>query len=557
MAHERLSPRQKMIGMMYLVLTAMLALNVSKEAVKAFMKVEEGLTKTVKNYDKKNKEIYDMFDQKAAENPVRGGPARDKAQYVKTRADELFNYLQNLKIEIIKTAEGPTSKAIKGNEIDIYAVQKFDDSNVPSQIMIGAKENGKGFDLKVLINDYRDSLIKILDGKNKTIEDALRSSLNTDDGKKEGNTGTPEAWPNNTFQTMPLVAVVAMLSKIQVDVRNAETDVITFLYNEIDKRSFKFNRLVPTVLTNSTYVMDGLDYDARVFFAAVDTTQVPTVKVGNFEMTGKNPDGTDKYEMKGDFQTLQSDETGKGVYKVRAGGAPGPRNWGGLISMNAPDGTVISKPFKATYEVGAQNVVISPTAMNVLYRAIPNPIDVSVPGVGPDKLKVSMNNGNISKGQVKNYKGETFPGTYVAEPSSDHPTPTVQIIVSAEINGKQQTFPPRDFRVRDIPDPVAQFANISGQGSKTRADLLLAPGVLAVLKDFDFDLRFTVTEFKLSFDERGLTVDASSKSNRITDEQKGILNRLTRGKKLFVQDIKAVGPDKKVRDLSPIIIIVN
>jgi gliding motility-associated protein GldM len=557
MAHERLSPRQKMIGMMYLVLTAMLALNVSKEAVKAFMKVEEGLSKTVKNYDAKNKEIYDMFEQKAAENPVRGGPARDRAFNVKTRADELFNYIQGLKIEIIKTAEGPKSKALHGNDIDIYAVEKFDDSNVPSQIMIGAKENGKGFDLRAAINDYRDSLIKIINGRNKTIEDALRASLNTADGKKEGNTGTPEAWPNNTFQTMPLVAVIAMLTKIQVDVRNAETDVITFLYNEIDKRSFKFNRLVPTVLTNSTYVMDGLDYDARVFFAAVDTTQVPTVTVGTYEMTGQNPDGTPKYVMKGDFQTLQPDETGKGVYKIRAGGTPGPRNWGGLISMNAPDGTVISKPFKATYEVGVQNVVISPTAMNVLYRGIKNPIDISVPGVGQGKTHPSMVNGTISEGQMKNSKGEIFPGSYLAEPSSDKPTPTAQIVVSAEINGKQQTFPPRVFRVRDIPDPVGEFAGKSGQGSVGKEELLAQQGVRAVLKDFDFDLQFTVTSFRLSYEDRGLFISKDSNSQYLTNEQKTLLNGLTRGKRLYVENIKAQGPDKKDRPIGPITITVN
>ena len=557
MAHERLSPRQKMIGMMYLVLTAMLALNVSKEAVKAFMKVEQGLSKTVKNYDAKNKEIYDMFAQKAAENPVRGGPYRDKAFNVKTRADELFTYIQGLKIEIIKTAEGEKSKALNGNEIDIYEVQRFDDSNVPSQILIGANEAGKAFALRTAINDYRDSLIKIIDNKNKTIEDGLRASLNTDDGKKEGNTGTPEPWPNNTFQTMPLVAVIAMLTKIQVDVRNAETDVITFLFNEIDKRSFKFTRLDPTVLTNSTYVMEGLEYNASVFFAAVDTTQAPTVTVGNYEITGQNPDGTPKYEMKGDYQTLQTNEAGYGVYKVRAGGNPGPRPWGGLISMKAPDGTLISRPFKAMYEVGALNVVISPTAMNVLYRGIKNPIDISVPGVGQGKTHPSMVNGTIIEGQMKNSKGETFPGSYLAEPSSDKPAPTAQIVVSAEINGKQQTFPPRIFRVRDIPDPVGEFASKSGQGNVGKEELLAQQGVRAVLKDFDFDLQFTVTSFRLSYEDRGLFISKDSNSQYLTPEQKTLLNGLTRGKRLYVENIKAAGPDKKERPIGPITITVN
>jgi gliding motility-associated protein GldM len=555
MAHERLSPRQKMIGMMYLILTAMLALNVSKEAVKAFMKVEQGLTKTVRNYAAKNSVIYAAFDAKAAENPVRGGPARDKANEIKQNADQLFDYVQSLKIEIIKQADGEKAKAINGNDIDIYAVQRFDDTNVPSQVLIGAGEDGKAFKLRAAINAYRQLLIEKLDGKNPTIEEALKTSLNTDDGLKEGNTGTPEAWPNNTFQTLPLVAVVAMLSKIQVDIRNAETDVITYLYDQIEAASFKFNKLIPIIQANSTYVMEGLEYEAKVFFSAVDTTQAPTVTVGAYEQSGTNPDGTPKYVMKGNYQTLKLDESGKGVYKVPAG-APGPRTWTGLITMNAPNGTVLSKPFKGEYTVGAQSVNVSPSAMNVLYRGIQNPIDVSVPGVPPDKIKVAMRNGKLSTGKLKNYKGETFPGDYIAEPNAD--APNAEIIVSADISGKQQTFPPRLFRVKDVPTPDAQFAGKTGQGRVSLGDILIQTGVAAVLKDFDFELRYYVTEFSVSYDDRGLAVGASSKSNRITDEQKAILKRLTRGKKLYIQDIKAtIGPGKKVYDLNPIIITVD
>ncbi len=555
MAHERLSPRQKMIGMMYLILTAMLALNVSKEAVKAFMKVEQGLTKTVKNYAAKNTVIYAAFEAKAAENAVRGGPARDKANEIKEAADALFEYVQGLKIEIIKQADGEKAKAINGKEIDIYAVQRYDDTNVPSQVLIGAGENGKAFQLRAAINDFRKLLMDKLEGKSPTIEEALKVSLNTDDGLKEGNTGTPEAWPNNTFQTLPLVAVVAMLSKIQVDIRNAETDVITFLYDQIEAASFKFNKLVPIIQPNSTYIMEGLDYEAKIFFAAVDTTNPPKVTIGAYELTGQNPDGTPKYVMKGDFQNLQLDESGRGTFRVK-GGAPGARSYTGLITMNAPNGTILSKPFRGDYMVGAQSVNVSPSAMNVLYRGIQNPLDVTVPGISPDKINVRMKNGVVGKGSLKNYKGETFPGGYIAEPNAD--APNAEIIVTADINGKQQAFPPRLFRVKDVPAPDAQFAGKTGQGRVPLADILLQPGVLAVLRDFDFDLRYYVTEFSISFDDRGLAIGASSKSNKITDEQRAKMKQLTRGKKLYIQDIKAtIGPGKKVYDLNPIIIFVD
>jgi gliding motility-associated protein GldM len=557
MAHEKLSPRQKMIGMMYLVLTAMLALNVSKEAVKAFMKVEEGLTKTIKNYEQKNKEIYDMFETKYAENPVRGGPARAKALQVKQLSDELFGWIQNEKIKIIQAGEGSKAKSIHGKEINIYEVEKFDDSNTPSQVLIGASEKGDGFYLRALINSYRDSLLLILGGKNPTIEAALRSSLSTADGKKEGTTGTPEAWPNNQFQTMPVVAVIALLSKIQVDIRNAETDVITFLYSDIDKRSFKFNRLVPTVVpVTSTYVMSGSEYEAQVFFAAVDTTQKPVVTVGDVANTGVNPDGTPKYEMVGSsFQTLDYDDAGRGIYKIRPTGM-GQHKWGGLISMKAPDGTLIAKPFTANYEVGAQNVVISLTAMNVLYRGIGNPIDISVPGVGQDKVKPTMSNGTLTKGQIKNNTtGEMFPGTFVAEPSPS--ATSVQINVVAEINGKPVAFKPMNYRVKDIPLPQSKFANVTIQGTASLADIKAQPGVFAELKDFDFDLRYTVTKFTVSIFKQGLYFNKESPSNKLTDEQRALLAQLTRGSKLTVENIWAKGPDNKERQIPGIIITVN
>src|SRR5512136_359063 len=150
MAHERLSPRQKMIGMMYLILTAMLALNVSKEAVEAFKQVDKSLTTTLANYVIKNNKIYDDFNKAAEENPTKAGKYRTIAMEVKSRSDEIFNFIQDIKVEIITTSEGKDSKAIlEGNQINIDEVKKrIDDPNVPSQILIGANENGKAYRLK-------------------------------------------------------------------------------------------------------------------------------------------------------------------------------------------------------------------------------------------------------------------------------------------------------------------------------------------------------------------------------------------------------------------------
>ena len=551
MAHERLSPRQKMIGMMYLVLTAMLALNVSKEAVDAFKKVDQGLSKTLLNYAAKNSMIYEAFDRAAAQNPAKAGPARDKAMEVKQRADELFDYMQDLKIEIISKAEGEDTPALNGREVIIEDVKRIDENNIPSEILIGANEDGKANDLKALIASFRDDMIQIVNGKNISIEESLSSIFNTDDGKNKSN--ERERWENLNFQALPLVAVITILSKMQVDVRNAETDIINFLYEQIDARSFKFNKIIPTIKATSTYVMVGNEYQADVFLSATDTTQAPTIQIGNYR-TITNSDGTKTYEMVGEYANLIPDETGKGTYKARASSI-GPKRWGGLITMKAPDGTIASYPFEEEYTVGASTVVVSPTAMNVMYVGIENPISISVPGVGSDKIRATMKNGTVVRGQVKNSRGENFPGEWKASPQT--PGQIAQIIVSADINGKVQSFSPVDFRVKPLPKPVATFANVQGEATVPKSDLLAQQAVFANLPDFDFDLRYTVTEFTITFNDKGFDVPAASKSNRLTDEQKANINKLTRGKKLYVEKIKAIGPDKRVVDLNPIIITVN
>ena len=128
-----------------------------------------------------------------------------------------------------------------------------------------------------------------------TAEDALRKSLNTDDGRDPG--GDPERWENLTFQLLPLVAVITVLSKMQVDVRNAETEVLNHLYSQIDAASYKFNKLEAVVIPDANYVTLGGNYSAKVFISAIDTTQKPRILIGD--------------------QEIPIDQSGKGIYTVR------------------------------------------------------------------------------------------------------------------------------------------------------------------------------------------------------------------------------------------------
>jgi gliding motility-associated protein GldM len=547
MSKGKETPRQKMIGMMYLILTAMLALNVSKEAVEAFKKVDMSLTKTTANYIKKNEITYAAFDAAAAENPEKAGAWKTKAYDVKARADELYNYMQDLKIEIITKAEGENSDALLPNgQIDVTKVKRIDENNIPSEVLVGANQGGKGNDLKALIEDYRGFLVETLDGKDLGAEQSILDILNTDDPENLEKTGT-EDWVTAQFQTMPLVAVITILSKMQVDVRNAETDVLNFLFTQIDAGSMRFNNIIPTVIPNSTYIMQGNEYEARVFVAATDTTQDMEIFVGPYNTT-TNPDGSLTYEPTNQATKLPIDDSGVGIYRVRPGSI-GEKSWGGIIKMKAPDGTMRSYTFNSQYSVGVPNVVVSPTAMNVLYQGIKNPLDISVPGVGSDKLTVRMTNGNVNRGKYKDYRGE-----YVAEPRTVGQN--AQIIVSANINGKVQTFPPVEFRVRRLPDPEARFANMK-EGNVLRSVAAAQQVVTATLENFEFDLTYTVTGFTVSVNDRGFEITADSNSNRITAKQKELIGNLRAGQKLIIEKIKAVGPDGRTRDLNPIILKIN
>ncbi|MBK9392253.1 MAG: gliding motility protein GldM [Bacteroidetes bacterium] len=531
MGHEKLSPRQKMIGMMYLVLTAMLALNVSKEAVEAFKKVDKGLTQTIANYAVKNDQIYKEFDRAAAENPAKAGKYKSAALQVKERADEAYNFIQGLKILIINTAEGPENLAVSGNEVDVEKVLKIDDNNTPSEILIGANENGKANDLKAILVEYREFLITVLDGKSPNVEEALRKSINTEDGKNKD--GATERWENLNFQTLPLVAVICILSEYQLTVRNAETEVLNYLYSQIDAASFKFTKLTPMVMPVSNYVMMGSEYEAAVFISATDTTQAPDITVGETK--------------------LPLDDYGRGIYKVRASSV-GSKKWGGIIAMKAPDGTIVKYPFDASYNVGEPNVIVSPTAMNVMYAGIANPIDVSVPGVSPDRIKIKVANGSFTTERVRNSRGEPFRGNWAVRPTAVGQN--VQIIVTADMNGRPLQFAPYEFRVKAIPPPVAIFAQKS-TGSVPRATAAAQQGVFAILPDFDFDLQYQVTGFSVLYSERGNDYEESSTNSNLTPKQKELINRLTRGKNLIIKDIKALGPDGKTKELSPIILKID
>ena len=555
MASGNLSPRQKMIGMMYLVLTALLALNVSKEILDAFVTINNGLETTKVTFDGKLSQTYAAFQASYNENPEKYGDAWDDAQVLKQQSDDLVSHIDKIKAKIIGETEGvedPLS-LIGTNEMGVDTVlglryvEGRDNYDTNTNIMVGSEpakpktndapdgNNYRAAVLKDKLTQYGDDLKTMIGDGNPSLKKSL-DSLFTYPEKMKDASGTVTNWESMNFYHVPLAATVAILSKLQADVRNAESDVLNHLFADVEAASFKFTTLKPVVLPEKTYVLEGDTFRAEVFLAAYDETKPPTVLLGP---EGAEVDST-SLEIKGGEPEKLPTRAGKGVVKLPARGV-GEKHWEGVIKFKGPQGTK-TYPYDINYEVAKPALVVSPIKMNVLYRGVENPIAISVPGISANKLKPTMTNGTLTK---------RSDGTYIATNLGGQREAVVN--VSAEIDGQTQRMGDFTFRVKNVPDPKAKFAGKTAVDNTVgRAELKAALGVIADLEDFEFDLKFPVTSFDLAVITGGEVKTLSSNNNRLTPQMQELLDNVRRNQVILVENIKAKAPDGTIRKLGGI-----
>jgi len=516
-----------MINMMYIVLTAMLALNVAAETLEAFRVIDGSLIQTFGAVDSKNKQVYLAFEQAFAENPAKVQDWKDKADQVRVKTDSMVSYIWRLKEELAirsgaeKTdAENPdkgefiTVRTITG---DTLIVKREDDINTPSEVMIAMK---KATELKAKINEYKDFMVGIIDENDEELKKVISQELETSDSRFNLKVGR-KSWEIQYFESKPLASILTLLSKIQIDAKNSEANVLNYLYSKIDAASYKFNKLDAQVIANSSIILQGEEYKAEIFLAAIDTTVDPEIIVNGRVMPIVE---------------------GKAVYSLRTS-EPGTFKWSGVLKYKTPEGLIRSYPFDKEYQVTRPGVTISPTKMNVFYRGIANPVDVSVPGIAKENLRVEMTNGKITP----------TGGTWTVLPSElDEMGRKTKVSVYARLSGSERLMGTMDFRVKKVPDPVAKIANMSG-GNIKREDLMLEDGMMAVLEDFDFELRFSITQFDISLAGAGGYWNTwKSTSNRFTADQKAQFKNLAVGSVVIFDNIKARGDDGTDRTLDPI-----
>ncbi|MCX6259003.1 MAG: gliding motility protein GldM [Bacteroidia bacterium] len=544
------TPRQRMISMMYLVLTALLALNVSRETIMAFAVVETGLSKTIENFSAKNDATYGNFQKAELENATKVKPWRERADEVRKHAADLYKYIQDLKIEIVRAADGKDAPAIKGNKVYSDSIKLADNMDYPSVIMIGSEKNGKAYILKKKINEYRDYLVSLVAQKDKGLIESIKNNLNTANPPASGTDII--SWEVGHFEMMPLIAVITMLSKMQSDVRNGESDLLTYLYKQIDASSFKFNSLEAIVKAKSNFIFKDGSYEADVFLAASDTTQTPEIFIGRYDST-IHKDGTIEYNMIGvkdkDYKALEI-VNGKGKFKAPGSTVNPSIKWGGLIFYKAPGGGENHYPFKAEYQVAEIGVVVSPAKMNVFYYGVDNPVDISVPGIPSENITPNFSNGSI----IKDTK--TTGGWIVRPDKVDMKGLSTFISVNAKIDGKLKEMGKKSFRVKTVPDPMAKVGGQSG-GFISKNLLMAQNGVAAEIENFDFEMPFTVSSFLVSTVVKNYYQEYPSPNNKFTDQQLALFKNLRKGDKIYFEDIKAKGPDKTTRSLQPLVFRIN
>lgn len=490
---------------------AMLALNVSPDVLNGFTLVERSLNRSTKNSSRENDALYQSFDEQMRSNPQKVREWYEKAIYVKRMSDSLFDYAQQLKIAIVKKADGKD-----GNLDDM---QNKDDLEAASEVML-APITGQGSKFYKEIIRYRQRILQFIDDPNQ--RSIISGNFSTKVPPKDILMG--RNWVEYMFENTPAAAATTLLTKLQNDVRYAEGEVLHTLVKNVDLKDVRVNQLNAYVIPNSQTIVQGGKFSAHIIMAAVDTTQRPRIFIGNRQVGLHN-----------------------GLYEVNCGNI-GDFNLTGHMEMTDASGSIVRRNFTQKYTVIAPSATVSADLMNVLYAGYNNPISISVPGIPSNKIVATMSGGTLQP---------VGAGKYIARPSKIGVN--TQIVVSCQTEGRMQKMGSFLFHVRRLPDPTAFIAYNDENGNPTKyiggrgfskSMLLSTNGIGAAIDDGLLNIAFKVVSFEtVFFDNMGNAIPEVSNGANFTERQRDIFHKLTRGRRFYISRVQAVGPDGTTRTL--------
>ncbi len=510
MAGGKQTPRQRMMGILYLVLLGLVALSVPDSLMDAFKNIKNSLKTSTDNVQKGIQTTFTTFEAtKLKQQQQRAEPIYKRAQAARDAANALDTYIQKLTDELVAKGDGidPATNDVGGRE----------NLDISPHVMIDGK---KGAELKQKIDETHQKLLGFLSDKERQ---GVNFSLNTDAPKQT--VGPSKSWEEAYFgDGIPLGATLTTLAKIQADNKNAENEVVKRILGEVDQAQVNLDQFEAVAVAPTSYVLVGQPYTAQVFLTAYDSKLSPNITVNG---------------------TSIPTEAGKGKY-TGSTSTEGLHTWSATIYIKQTDGSIVPHQTPPqTYMVAKPSAVVSPDKMNVLYIGVPNPVSVSAPGIAKENLRVGISGGSITGSA----------GHYVATVSS---IGTATVTVSGELTkGKTSVLGSTLFRVKRIPDPKPQFAGKSG-GNTSAANIRAQDRVFAKLDNFDFDAKFNVTRFTLLIAKpRQDVIILSANGNELTGAMRSVMNTVSPGTTVVFKDIIAVGPDGTQRGLDPIVISAN
>jgi gliding motility-associated protein GldM len=493
-------PRQKMINMMYLVLTALLALNVSSEILNAFKTVNKSLENTNTTVDKSTATLIASLEEKK-KDPATANRANlwaPKAADAVRYSKEVFNYIQELKDRILKEAGGDSKnpeKKFKEGDLDIT-----------TRIMI---EKGEGKKLYKMLEEYRKNIL----GIDKSIDSAFKIDLPISLTKPKSENKAGKTWEGAYFHMVPTVAGLTILSKFQSDVKTSENRVVQFCHNKVGEVNVVFDSYAAIIGQSSNYIMPGQDLEITAGVGAFSKKAQPTIVING--------------------SPIAIGENGAATTKVPGGGV-GPHTVPVKITyMNQETGKLETIEKSVTYNVGQANASIALDKMNVLYIGVDNPISIAASGGGDDRIKATISGGG---GTIVHGSGA---GKYIARVNSV----TDKCIITVTVDGKVAGA--SEFRVRTVPQAQA-YVGGSPSGANINAGAFKAQGgVQAGIKDFPFELSYTVVSYTFTIDtDEGDIVSEQSSTNTFSGRVKAAIDRHVKpGKLITIDNIRVKGPD--------------
>ncbi|MEN8695997.1 MAG: hypothetical protein ABF317_01740, partial [Bacteroidia bacterium] len=364
MAKNKLSPRQRMINMMYIVLIAMLALNVDRYVLEAFHLMEQDYTASSISFDRKNASLMNTFQKIVVEDEDKAKPYYEKAQEAQRISAEFNAYLTQVKAEIEEMYDGRAENELA--EAGLMALKVPEGMEKHAYYFMVEDDGKKAAELQEKINSTKDQLLNLLkpNGDSLFVDESKYNEVlaaNLLKAEEPKNTGTAaKTWASTHLEYQPAGALMAMLTQFQNNAKALEADVIEKLLQGVNSSSFIIDELNAAIIPQSNYVMAGETYKADVMLMATASNAIPTITVN----------GSTLNTIEGNTGKIEIPATGVGEKKVS-----------GTIEVKDPKtGKPKSYTYEHTYQVFKPVATVSAEAMKILYVGLDNPLSISVPG---------------------------------------------------------------------------------------------------------------------------------------------------------------------------------